>query len=469
MNRRRKTNYGDSGGSDRKRKAEKYKFPTLLQKEICDKMNTIREMQRQPSVDIKQQKEQLKKPTPQLVNVWYTLLGEQCGLNFNQTFECEESYMHSMAKVHFTRKIIKLISQTCGMNDFGWQDLVKPDPQRTVKALSALINFARFKEQLDSMLQPHVDQEESILTEIKEAKLRAEQAMAKLADAEKQAAQKREETDKFKAMEDELKSSGQELQKELGQVETRLTELRVTVDEKKAGDNSLQVQLTTNQNEIQKLQSQIVRSPERRKRTLQKMKKSSEKNHQGLLSMKKQVQKREEETRRLKDYIDLLGTFKEKFAKIQTVREKCREIEQKIEHVQNESDNLASHNTDLQQATERGKRRIAGRHSQIETLKVQIKKKEAEWEDMMKRKTEDDRDAHDRRKNDEKETESNNTLIARTNARMQDEQTRHDDYVERLNKTTAEFYTKLREYHAELEAHMNAYPYADWQNPQRSG
>lgn len=64
----------------------------------------------------------------------------------SEELEFSELYQDSRMLVAAFRKINELMA-ICGVEDFGFQDLFKPDPQRLQRILSHVINFFRFVQQ----------------------------------------------------------------------------------------------------------------------------------------------------------------------------------------------------------------------------------------------------------------------------------------------------------------------------------
>jgi DNA repair exonuclease SbcCD ATPase subunit len=60
--------------------------------------------------------------------------------------EYSEIYLDAISLVRFFRIIVRLMREV-GIDDFGMRDLIRPEPQRLKIILSAVINFAKFREE----------------------------------------------------------------------------------------------------------------------------------------------------------------------------------------------------------------------------------------------------------------------------------------------------------------------------------
>jgi len=74
--------------------------------------------------------------------------------------EFPELHEESVGNLAFLRALFKLV-RTAGVTDFGVKDLFKPEAPRLKKALSAVINFAKFREEKVQMYDELRDQSEA--------------------------------------------------------------------------------------------------------------------------------------------------------------------------------------------------------------------------------------------------------------------------------------------------------------------
>ena len=126
-----------------------YSFPELKAVEILQCMVDL---------NIQLSDTELIKPTPAAVQRVYEAFAEIfMGSSKDQyvanesseavaAVEYSEIYLDAISLVRFFRIIVRLMREV-GIEDFGMRDLIKPEPHRLKIILSAVINFAKFREE----------------------------------------------------------------------------------------------------------------------------------------------------------------------------------------------------------------------------------------------------------------------------------------------------------------------------------
>ncbi|EIE22059.1 hypothetical protein COCSUDRAFT_9178, partial [Coccomyxa subellipsoidea C-169] len=125
-----------------------YSFPILADHELLPCMKEM---------DLQLSAATLAKPTPEVVRPIYesvitTLMGitreeqQQPVFMAIDALEFPELHDESIPYMTFVRNCAKLLS-SAGVRDFNMQDLCKPDSGRLRRNLSAIINFAKFREE----------------------------------------------------------------------------------------------------------------------------------------------------------------------------------------------------------------------------------------------------------------------------------------------------------------------------------
>lgn len=131
-----------------KAKGPQYSFPILNADEI---VQCLKELQ------IPFSEEQLKKPTSESIRATYEqilelLLGisreelQQPVFQALDVLSYPELHEYSVGQLNFHRNLQKLL-EACGYHEFSMKDYLKPEYARTRKILSAIINFAKFREE----------------------------------------------------------------------------------------------------------------------------------------------------------------------------------------------------------------------------------------------------------------------------------------------------------------------------------
>jgi kinetochore protein Nuf2 len=126
-----------------------YSFPELKSAEILQCMADL---------NISLLEAELQKPSAQVVQKVYEAFAEiflgtnkdeyiaQENSPFMANLDYGEIYVDAVSLVRFYRVVVRLMREV-GIEDFGIKDLIKPEPPRFKVILSAVINFAKFREE----------------------------------------------------------------------------------------------------------------------------------------------------------------------------------------------------------------------------------------------------------------------------------------------------------------------------------
>eukprot|EP00741_Cyanophora_paradoxa_P003448 tig00000704_g3349.t1 len=223
----------------------------------------------------------IQKPTPESVKPLYEYFIEyltgsrrdeyqQAQFAGLDCFEFPELHEESVGEIGFWRALAKLMA-VVGVGDFSIRDIHKPEPARTQRNFSAIINFVKFREErmqkykelterTDDLFarRQRLDQENNDL-ETQISKIKAARAAE-----EPQIDGLRKET---QAMETEIHSLNREqavLNGELKTLKQATAELAEKISNSKFA-------IVNTKQETSKMRSQIVQSPQRFKKTLEDM------------------------------------------------------------------------------------------------------------------------------------------------------------------------------------------------------
>jgi kinetochore protein Nuf2 len=188
-----------------------------------------------------------------------------CGLD---VLENVELHRESAGNVNFVTKIQKIM-QAAGAHDFSSKDIFRPNPQRTIKFLSALINFCRYREDKllsvsQSMMECEEEAEKELL--IAERKTELEGELAKI-EAERQSKQPL-----IQALEAEIKELQQNilaLNKQQSDLQAEVRTLKEKINEYNNKISNADFLLLQKTQEGSQLRSQVVQSPDKLKKNLE--------------------------------------------------------------------------------------------------------------------------------------------------------------------------------------------------------
>lgn len=182
-------------------------------------------------------------------------------------FEYPELHDESIAARNFYRHLSKLML-ACGVKDFGMKDIHKPESARLRRHLSAVINFAKFREeklvaytemssQLDDLLQEQQKLQEGLAAkEAEKQRLLAERAA------------QQEEASGVLAEVAELTSQNQALNKTFMALAGEVKGLKAQCNSLADAAQAEKFELLAAKQENERLQDQIVQSPEKFQRSL---------------------------------------------------------------------------------------------------------------------------------------------------------------------------------------------------------
>eukprot|EP00916_Digyalum_oweni_P013636 GHVL01022402.1.p2 GENE.GHVL01022402.1~~GHVL01022402.1.p2 ORF type:complete len:709 (+),score=112.44 GHVL01022402.1:84-2210(+) len=116
---------------------------------------------------------QMEKPTAELVKQIYVSSLEQfwdmpkedlAQMSYNSLrfFESPEIYSEAVPFLVMIRHLQKFLS-TCGITDFRLQDMSKPEPKRLKRHISAMLNFARFRQERELAWAAVQDERDEVL------------------------------------------------------------------------------------------------------------------------------------------------------------------------------------------------------------------------------------------------------------------------------------------------------------------
>ncbi|KAF8060492.1 kpr-2 [Scenedesmus sp. PABB004] len=182
-------------------------------------------------------------------------------------FEYPELHDESIAARNFYRHLVKLMA-ACGVKDFGTKDIHKPEPARLRRHLSALINFAKFREE---KLVAYSEMSAELDGLAAEQQRLQELLAAKEADKARMLAERagqQEEASGVQAEVAELTAQNQALNKQFMALAGELKGLKAQCNGLADAAAAEKFELLAAKQENERLNDQIVQSPEKFQRSL---------------------------------------------------------------------------------------------------------------------------------------------------------------------------------------------------------
>eukprot|EP01006_Ploeotia_vitrea_P063521 TRINITY_DN85710_c0_g1_i1.p1 TRINITY_DN85710_c0_g1~~TRINITY_DN85710_c0_g1_i1.p1 ORF type:complete len:476 (+),score=299.55 TRINITY_DN85710_c0_g1_i1:131-1429(+) len=261
-----------------------------------------------------------------------------------ENFQFPEIHEDSIPQFNLSSKIMELLIAV-GVHDCSLRDIVEPTYARTKRILSALINFAKFREERLGKYQEFTEKSDQLV----DLHQQLDHQNAQLQNQLEQLQAKREaEMPRIEA----LTTETDELTEEIDRLNVRHAALREEVRQVKNESNEFGDRIATNKfhllnakQENDQLKSQIVKNPEKLKASLARMQEAVSENKKELMELSAKL--REYNTR-----FEALGRVDEKVrARTKNVEEcqadlaKCRalmkEIKDAVATTQANEENIA--------------------------------------------------------------------------------------------------------------------------------
>ena len=229
--------------------------------------------------------EKLSKPKPDFVKAVYECLAEYCMLvtreQMNQAdftsleamelVSYPELHEQSIPKVIYFRHMTRLMVAS-QINDFSMlDDIIRPSSDRFLRNVSAIINFAKFREE---RLETHnaMTAHTAELVEEKERQLVEQDLLREQIEEAREAFSKEQAAiSTAKELNLELKNQIDQKKSVYEQEKEDLRDMKDTLSKLKADEQAIQFQLLTTEEENSKMTTQVVHSPERIRGELRQM------------------------------------------------------------------------------------------------------------------------------------------------------------------------------------------------------
>ncbi len=314
-------------------------------------------------LDVNITEEDLLKPTPHRMYYVYErftdwLMGasrEQFDGCVNAAAECIDNFeIHrdALGLMSFYSQLARLV-QECQVDDFSLRDIVKPESARVHKILSNILNFAKFREERQSILEKYAIKAESNHDRLDRLKFENEDLEEKLTSLR---AQKLEEEPLTKA----AKETNHHLTEDLRALKRAQTEMSHDIDRLKQEKSILTDRLANEQflsvstkQEVAKVRSRVVQSPRKLKQAIVEMGAS-------LATDKTSVSSLEKRSRELQAKVEAMGFVEQDLQACLRLMEEC---ETEMHRVEEARKKVARQNESVEQ-------------KQIEVREVEVKEQQ---------------------------------------------------------------------------------------------
>ncbi|CAN0434301.1 unnamed protein product [Ascophyllum nodosum] len=149
------------------------------------------------------------------------------------------------------------------IDDFSLKDMSEPKPKRLIRQLSAVVNFIRFREGKESMFREAMAKKRAIREKARTAQLRHSEVVEQLEDLQDKMAEKKEAIKEITVKTDAVKSETAELSRSAAAIREGCAELKKASFAAKDRVAAGQTALKQAEMEKERLQGQVVNSPQR--------------------------------------------------------------------------------------------------------------------------------------------------------------------------------------------------------------
>ncbi|RUS27142.1 hypothetical protein BC938DRAFT_483658 [Jimgerdemannia flammicorona] len=349
-----------------------YSFPIMKPQDILECLNDMQ---------IPFTEEDLSKPTSNKMQLVYEafmdiVMGvtseqyEQPVQRVLEELEYPDLHADAVSLMTFLRQLRKLMRDV-GVEDIGLRDVIKPEPARVRKIISAIINFAKFREERMGVFEQYTTKSDEC-TEQRHLLLQKNQELIGRINAIK--VQRADEEPAIK----KAREFNGGMTTELRELKKRQQALAEDIEQLKKVKNAQTDKMTNNQfltmntkQELQKLRSQIVQNPEKLKEVINEMSIS-------LNTEKGEAVIKERSTREMQIKFDTMNIVEQEIINCVKLMEVCETEMQKFESVRDkiisDKDTIDNKNNELKELNvkeQQLKRQLATAQDKISRLQRQ--------------------------------------------------------------------------------------------------
>ncbi|GAM17966.1 hypothetical protein SAMD00019534_011410 [Acytostelium subglobosum LB1] len=246
----------------------------------------------------------------------------------------------SVSEVNFVRSLIRFM-RNIGAADFGTRDIYRPEYPRTRKALSAVINFAIFREMRVNRHMELARRHEDLAIEASRTREESEDLHNQLEILR----DKREDIDRqtFDLQQDldQLNFKLHTVNKEQAEMARGNTELKTIDDELNHKIEDHIFSISTINQDISRMEAMVVKSPDRVKRMIEDMESSLKNERDQVIKVDEEIKKIQFKLNKVEKIAgdmqktEALGEkSKVEHHKYKKVRQECKELQKKIANQQ---------------------------------------------------------------------------------------------------------------------------------------
>ncbi|KAF5831089.1 Nuf2 family-domain-containing protein [Dunaliella salina] len=182
-------------------------------------------------------------------------------------FEYPELHDESIPTNNFFRLLLKLMVAS-GVKDFSWRDVFKPDPLKLRRNLSAIINFAKFREEKALAFQELQGQLDGMVDSTRALEEEYAKNMSELQAMQAHRSEQAAEVSQVEAEEAEITARNTQLNKHAAGLQNEVRQLKAHANSLADVASQAKLDLAAAKQETATLSDQIVQSPEKHRQAI---------------------------------------------------------------------------------------------------------------------------------------------------------------------------------------------------------
>lgn len=192
---------------------------------------------------------------------------EQPSFAVMQILEQPDLHQESLSLMAYYRQLRKFMLDI-GIDDFSMRDLLKPEPRRVRRCFSAVINFAKFREEKMMLFETCTRKAEEALVTREQLELNNHSLNEKLNAIKTLREQQEPEVQRLREQNAALTNTLREAKRQQTNLKEESDNLKQTKEELQTSVDQAEKSITQLRQEIQRIRSRIVKNPDQLKQSI---------------------------------------------------------------------------------------------------------------------------------------------------------------------------------------------------------
>ena len=368
--------------------------------------------------------------------------------------EFPELYEDAIGNLKFHRHLFELMS-CCGVPDFNLKDLIKPEYARTRRNISAVINFAKYREEKVAAFEEAQEEEEAAEARHAEALRRNAELKAQIQRIQEARQAEQSDIEAVEAEVEEWSAKHAEVKKIHDEEMAKKKVAEESLAEAQAHEAAVEAKLTAARDEIASLEAQLVKSPEKAANELKELERATEEESAALEEQERKARTAENKVTWMKDLADEMKKLVEYMEEVEEERRTTEEAEVKVREVKSTLAETEEEQYQMQAKIETLKRQEGNMNEKMARLRKQGELKIHAAEASLKAAKEELSAVQARRAADDAKSAEESQQVAHLQREIQRVKDVHKAEIEALLRNFGSLRDQVSEYHAGLADAMH--------------